>query len=149
MIRRLLALPCIALVTICGSLPAFSKDIEDLEMKDLIAAKQPRLNAPPPTMPGPDKLVAPAGETTTWPIRGDGQPYILSVDQTVNWTECLNEYYFNPKWRGETWGPFQMEWIPERAVLMMPTYQDYDQFSIYHIFNGFHKFWEKYSGYGP
>jgi hypothetical protein len=149
MIRRLLALPFVALITFSACQSAFSKDFEDLEFKDLIAAKQPPLNAPAARMPSPDKLVFPAQENIYFPVRGDGQPYVLAEDMTVNWTQALNEYYFDPKWRGEVWGPFPMYFIIERAVRMMPTYPEYDQFSTIRVGNGWHKFWEKYSGYGP
>lgn len=150
MIRRLIALPVVALIAFSACQSAFAKDkFESLEMKDLVAAKQPQLNAPPARLPSPDNLVVPAQENAYFPIRSDGQAYVLGIDQTVNWTQALNDYYFDPKWRGETWGPYPQYFVVERAVRMMPTWQDYDQFSILRIFNGWHKFWEKYSGYGP
>jgi hypothetical protein len=151
MIRRLLALPIVALITISTCPSAFSqqKDIEQLEFSDLIAQRQLPPPAPAARMPSPDALVTPAQENRFFPIRADGQPYVLSLDLSVNMTEALNHFYFDPRWRGETWGPFNQFYIVEKMTRMMPTYTEYDQFSTLRIMNGWHKFWEKYSGYGP
>jgi hypothetical protein len=149
MICRLLALPFVALITMSACPSAISKDFESINMQDLLAAKMQPLQAPPPQLPNPNNLVAPAGETRTFPIRGDGQPYVLAEDISVNLTQALNSYYFDPKWRGEEWGPFNTYWIVERQARMMPTWHEYDEFSIFRVGNGWHKFWEKYSGYGP
>ncbi len=149
MIRRLLALPLVALITLSACRNSSAQDVQQQLDKPLIVAQAVSLPYPPAPMPNPDKLVKPAGETTVFPIRADGQPFVLDQDVTVNLTEALNRYYFNPAWRGEEWGPFNSFWIPEHAVVLMPTWQEYDQFSIYRVGNGFHKFFEKYSGYGP
>ncbi len=149
MIRRLLALPLVALITLSACRDSSAQDMQQLLDKQLIAAKRATLTLPQAPIPNPDKLVPPAGETTVFPLRADGQAFVLDQDVTVNMTDALNRYYYNPKWRGEEWGPFNSYWIVERGALLMPTWQEYDQFSIYRVGNGFHKFFEKYSGYGP
>lgn len=146
MIRRLYALPLVALIAISACQAAFA---QDLDLRQMIAAKQPTLNAPEAPMPNPDLLVTPPGESPYFPIRPDGQPFVLNQDLTVNLTDSLNRYYFNPRWRGEEWAPFNMYWVAERSIRMMPTWHEYDEFSILRVGNGWHKFWEKYSGYGP
>ena len=107
------------------------------------------LNYPEAPMPPPDQLVSPAGETIYFPMRPDFQAFILSQDVTVNLTSWLDRYYFNPKWRGEEWGPFNGYWIVERQCRIMPTWQEYDQQSLLRVGNKYAKFLEKYSGYGP
>lgn len=149
MLRRLLALPLVALITFSACRDSSAQDRQQLLDKQLTDARRVAISYPPAPAPSPDKLVPPAGEVTVFPIRADGQAFILDQDVTVNLTDALNRYYFNPKWRGEEWGPFNSYWIVERGVLMMPTWQEYDQFSILRVGNGFHKFFEKYSGYGP
>lgn len=94
-------------------------------------------------------LVPPPGENTYFPIREDGQNYVLNVDTSVNLTQALNRFYYDPKWRGEEWVPFDQVSQIERATRMMSTWKEYDEFSQLRIFNGFHKFFEKFSGYGP
>lgn len=136
MIRRLFSVASVALITTIST----------------CQAKNPYptpLQQPEAPMPSPDALIPPPGENTYWPIRPDGQAFVLNQDLTCNYTDVLNRYYFNPSWRGEEWGPFQMYWVAERAVRTMPTWREYDEFSTLRIFNGWHKFWEKYSGYGP
>ncbi len=91
----------------------------------------------------------PPGESIYFPVRTDGQPYVLNVDRTVNLTSALNQFYYNPKWRGEVWTPFDQFDSIERATRLMGTWREYDEFSSLRVFNGFHKFFEKYSGFGP
>src|SRR5688572_28987627 len=77
------------------------------------AQTSPAITYPPAPQPNPDKLIAPPGERNTFPMRADGQPVYLNQDVTINMTDALNNYYFNPKLRGEEWGPFETYWIPE------------------------------------
>jgi hypothetical protein len=114
----------------------------------LIGRKIP-ITYPPAPEPAHDQLITPPGEETFYPIRADGQPYVLNVDRTVNLTAALNSFYYNPKWRGEQWTPFDQFDSIERACRMMATWREYDEFSELRILNGWHKWWEKWSGYGP
>lgn len=151
MIRRLCALPLVATITISACQAVSAQDLENLQMSDLLP-KQIAQNypaAPPPKMPPADHLINPAGENIYFPMRQDGQPYVLNQDLTVNFTDTLNRFYYNPRWRGEHWSPYQMYTIVEKTALTMPTWREYDEFSTIRIMNGFHKFMEKYSGYGP
>jgi hypothetical protein len=148
MIRRRFALSLVALITFSACQASFAQDLEHVQMSDLIAAK--RLpNFPEASTPNPDKLITPPGEIQYFPIRADGQPFVLNEDITVNWTDALNRYYYNPRWRGEVWSPLPHYWIVERSVRMMPTWPEYDQFSILRVGNGWHKFMERWSGFGP
>lgn len=104
---------------------------------------------PDAPMPSPDKLVPPPGENMYFPMRADMQSYILDIDNTVNYTESLNRFYYDPNWRGETWGPFNCYSIVERAVRMMPTWPVYDAATYSRKLTGVHKFFEKWSGFGP
>lgn len=106
---------------------------------------------PLPAAPQPDrtKIVTPPGEQQYFPIREDGQPYVLNVDRTVNLTDALNRVYYNPKWRGEEWTPFDQVDTIERACRLMGTWREYDEANIYRVFTPVNKFFEKYSGFGP
>ena len=106
---------------------------------------------PMPSAPQPDrnKLVPPPGEQQFFPIREDGQPFVLNVDRTVNLTDALNRVYYNPKWRGEEWTPFDQVDTIERACRLMGTWREYDEANIYRVFTPVNKFFEKYSGFGP
>lgn len=94
-------------------------------------------------------LVSPPGEEMYFPVRDDGQDYIVNLDTTVNMTQALNEFYYDPKWRGEVWAPFDQYTLLERASRRMGTWKEYDEFSKLRIFNKWHKFWERASGFGP
>lgn len=94
-------------------------------------------------------LVAPPGENAYFPVRKDGQDYVLNVDMNVNLTRALNRFYYDPKWRGEEWVPFDQISMVERATRMMGTWKEYNEFSTLRVMNGFHIFFEKFSGYGP
>ena len=82
-------------------------------------------------------------------MREDGQPYLLNVDVSVNMTRSLNQFYYDPKWRGEEWVPFDQVTLIESGTRLMSTWKEYDEFSTLRVMNGFHKFFEKYSGFGP
>lgn len=148
MIRRLLLVSTISLTNMLCGYSAYAND----GAYATIAANIPApLSQPPAPLPGPDVLITPPGEHIYFPMRPDGQPYYIQNDETVNYTEALNHFYYDPKWRGEEWAPFQCWWIAERAVRLMPTWNEFNNFSTWRRFNvnPWHKFWERYSGYGP
>ena len=122
-----------------------------LQMSWVESAQARRDNLPEPAaVEAPvDLLVTPPGEEAYFPVRPDGQPFLVNIDTTVNLTDKINGFYYDPKFRGEVWAPFDQVSLIERATRMMSTWAEYDQFSIYRKFNGVHKFFEKYSGYGP
>lgn len=102
-----------------------------------------------PHAPRRDGLVPPPAENAYFPVREDGQPYMLNVDTSVNLTTALNRFYYDPKWRGEVWSPYDQVSAIERATRLMSTWKEYDEFSELRIFNKWHKFWERASGFGP
>ncbi|MDX1987338.1 MAG: hypothetical protein SFV17_11680 [Candidatus Obscuribacter sp.] len=104
---------------------------------------------PPAPMPSPDNLVPPPGEEIYFPVRADGQPFLLNIDTTINLTDAISSFYYDPKWRGEVWAPFDQVSLIERSTRLMSTWQEYDQFSQYRILNVINKKLEKYSGFGP
>lgn len=99
--------------------------------------------------PSRDRAVLPPMEMQYFPVNPDGTPIVLDIDTTVNFTDALNRFYYDPKWRGEVWVPFNQWSISERATRLMSTWPEYDEFSIYRKLNHVHKFFERYSGFGP
>lgn len=95
------------------------------------------------------RLVPPPGEETFFPTNFDGQSRILNVDSTVNLTVALNEFYYNPHWRGEYWTPFDQIDLIERATRLMSTWKEYNEANQYKVLNGVNVFFERYSGFGP
>lgn len=112
-------------------------------------ARRDNLVEPPAVEAPVDIVVTPPGEEAYFPVRPDGQPFLVNIDTTVNLTDKINGFYYDPKFRGEVWAPFDQVSLIERATRMMATWPEYDQFSILRKFNGVHKFFEKYSGFGP
>ena len=147
MIRRLLMVPVATLFFFTTGSGAFADDGGN----NLIAANvyPAPLAQPAAPQPSPDILITPPGEVSTFPMRPDGQPFVLNIDESINMTDALNRYYYNPRWRGEEWGPVPWYWIPERMVRMMPSWEEYDQQNIFRLGNRWAKFFEKYSGFGP
>lgn len=129
---------------------AWAKKSDDIPDYLFIGKNVPN-KIPMPAAPLPDhnKLIPPPGEQSYFPVREDGQPYILNIDRTVNLTEALNRMYYNPKWRGEDWTPFDHVENIERACRLMGTWKEYDEANIYRVFTPVNKFFEKYSGFGP
>lgn len=84
-----------------------------------------------------------------FPVRFDDQPLYLMQNTTVNLTETLNRFYLDPHWRGEVWSPFEQFSIVEKMQRNMATWKEYDEFSELRIWNRWHKFWERASGFGP
>ncbi len=100
--------------------------------------------------PPPDgKLISPPGEEPYFPVRADGQPYILNVDMTVNLTATLNHFYWDPRWRGEVWSPWDAAELPERAQRVMSTWPEYDEANTFRFLSGVNQTIERYSGFGP
>lgn len=113
----------------------------------LFHRKRPYLSEPHAIARG--GLVTPPGEGATFPVRDDGQDFILNVDTTVNLTTALNKFYYDLKWRGEVWQPFDQVSLIERQTRLMSTWKEYDEFSELRKFNIIHKFFERASGFGP
>lgn len=111
--------------------------------------KKNSLMQPPAPRPAPDNVVTPPGEEAYFPVRPDGQPFLLNIDNSVNLTDAINGFYYDPKWRGEVWAPFDQISLIERATRKMATWPEYDQANQYRKFNHVNKFFERYSGFGP
>lgn len=108
-------------------------------------AQNPNPSAPSST----DRPVKMPGEVTVFPTNPDGSQFVLDIDTTINFTDSFNRFYYDPKWRGEVWVPFNQWTIAERATRRMSTWSEYDEFSEYRKLNHVHKFFERYSGFGP
>jgi hypothetical protein len=96
-----------------------------------------------------DRLVPPPMEETFFPTNFDGQAKVLNIDSTVNMTIAINQFYYNPKWRGEYWVPFDQVDLIERASRLMSTWKEYDEANQYKVLNRVNIFFERYSGFGP
>jgi hypothetical protein len=158
MSKRLLVFPAALLILLTAYSGAYAVNPLAFAKKSLAYVKYPFRSKPPypsplsrpeAPMPNPDVLIPPAGETKFFPMRSDGQAYFLNIDNTVNVTDALNHCYFDPHFRAEVWGPYSNTFIVERMVTLCQLWPDYDEFSILRRMNNWHKFWEKYSGYGP
>ena len=95
------------------------------------------------------RLIPPPMEETFFPTNFDGQARVLNIDTTVNLTVAINQFYYNPKWRGEVWTPFDQVDLIERTTRLMSTWKDYNEANQFHLFNGVNVFFERYSGFGP
>lgn len=107
------------------------------------------ISYPEAPIPPADSLIKPPAETTTFPIRKDGQAFNLEIDSTVNMTDSLNRHYYDFNWRGEVWAPFDNCTTAEKGVRLMNTWPEYNAATQGRIFTGWHLFWEKWSGFGP
>ena len=112
-------------------------------------SKKETLPEPAAPQPAEDNLVPPPSEEIYFPVRADGQPFLLNIDTTINLTDTISSFYYDPKWRGEVWAPFDQVSLIERSTRLMSTWQEYDQFSTLRLFNKVNKTFEKYSGFGP
>jgi hypothetical protein len=113
------------------------------------SARRKDLAEPAAVAPPEDLIVTPPGEEAYFPVRPDGQPFLVNIDTTINLTDRISGFYYDPKWRGEVWAPFDQVSLIERATRLMATWPEYDQFSTLRKLNSVHKFFEKYSGFGP
>jgi hypothetical protein len=101
------------------------------------------------TDPAPEKLIAPPQENRYFPIRADGQPFVLNIDTTINLTSALDRFYYDPRWRGEVWTPFDQVDEIERATRLLGTWPEYNEANIFRVWNASNIWFEKYSGFGP
>jgi hypothetical protein len=148
--ERFLALSLAVFSMLAFTGGVMAKNADDIPDYLFIGKKVPnKIPLPPAPQPDHAKVIVPPGEQQYFPVRADGQPYILNIDRTVNLTEAMNRMYYNPKWRGEEWTPFDQVDNIERASRLMGTWREYDEANIYRVFTPVNKFIEKYSGYGP
>jgi hypothetical protein len=96
-----------------------------------------------------EKLISPPGEDPYFPVRTDGQPYVLNVDSSINLTSALNHFYWDPKWRGEVWSPFDQPELAERAQRLMALWPEYDGANVFRVGTGINQWLERFSGFGP
>jgi hypothetical protein len=99
--------------------------------------------------PSADHLVVPPGERPYFLMRSDDQPYTINLDTTVNLTDWINGYYYNPWWEGENWTPFNQYEIVERSSRKMAIWKEYNEFSELRVLNPVNRFFERASGFGP
>lgn len=104
---------------------------------------------PEAPVPSADTLITPPGEATKFPLREDGQAYRLQLDMNSNYTDYLNRRHYELRWDGMVWAPYNMGEMPEKIVRTLETWPEYSEFSTLRVFNGWHTFWEVYSGFGP
>ncbi len=102
-----------------------------------------------PVAPRREHLISPPGERTEFPVRQDGQAFVLNVDTTTNMTDAINSFYFNPKWEGEVWAPFDQVELIERASRTMNTWPEYNSETMFRFGTGVAKLFERWSGFGP
>jgi hypothetical protein len=138
---------CICSLLLCGGLGLNAQPAHAGFFSHIFGKNRDRLPAPHAIARG--GRVTPPGEGQYLPIREDGQDYILNVDTTVNLTTSLNKFYYDLKWRGEVWGPFDQVSLIERQTRLMSTWKEYDEFSELRKLNIIHKFFERASGFGP
>jgi hypothetical protein len=138
---------CICSLLLCCGLGLTAQPAKAGFFSHILGKDRDRLPAPHAVASG--RRVAPPGERLYFPVREDGQDYILNVDTTVNLTTSLNKFYYDLKWRGEVWGPFDQVSLIERQTRLMSTWKEYDEFSELRRFNIIHKFFERASGFGP
>ena len=130
MIRRFILLSVLALACTSGVMAA-------------------EISYPEAPGPNPDHLIAPAGESTYFNVRPDGQAFRLQIDQHANITDYLNRFYYDFDWRGEDWAPYDNVTQVEKLSRMLNTSRTYRQANQYNLWTGFNEFFERNSGYGP
>lgn len=132
MIRRflLLSLTALSLISISG-------------------ANAAGISYPEAPGPNPDKLITPPQENPYFFVRSDGQPFSLSIDFTDNMTDFLNRHYYDPHWDGMQWAPWDVVSTIEKQERSMACWTEFNQANVYGVCNGWNRFWEVYSGYGP
>jgi len=108
-----------------------------------------QLPQPPSAVPDKDLLVPPPQELKYFPIRKDGQPYVLVLDSSVNLTDAMNRFYYDPDWRGEVWSPLDLYTIVEKAQRLMGTWPEYNAANQFRIFSKVNQKIERWSGFGP
>jgi len=104
---------------------------------------------PPAAAPAKDNFVPPPGENQYYYIRSDGQPMFTMLDKTVNLTDALNRFYYNPQWRGEMWVPEDPVSLPEKQTRLMSTWREYNDQTFFRVGTPLVQFLERASGFGP
>jgi hypothetical protein len=138
------------LLTVCSPTnPASAQESKHRSWLDFAPKKIAQSLRQADTSSSPDRVYKMPGEVSQFPTNADGSPFVLDIDTTVNFTDALNRFYYDPKWRGEVWVPFNQWTVVERATRLMSTWPEYDEFSQYRKLNHVHKFFERYSGFGP
>ncbi len=140
--KRMMILPVVAALTAFCALTADARwPYSDQPVSSMTYPEAP--------MPPPGTLITPPGENIFFPMRHDGQPFILQIDETVNMTDHLNRMYYDPAWRGEVWQPFQCYELVEKGVRLLPDWPAYDAATQCRHLTKVHQFFEKWSGFGP
>jgi hypothetical protein len=142
------ALSAVLLTLINPANPASAEDSKRRSWFDFAPKKIAQNLRQADVSPPSDRYRMP-GEAFQFPTNSDGSPFVLDIDTTVNFTDALNRFYYDPKWRGEVWVPFNQWTVAERATRLMSTWPEYDEFSQLRKLNHVHKFFERYSGFGP
>lgn len=140
---RLLIAPIVVLLSFTS--------VQSVEAQDAAyeAGREIALTYPDAPMPSSDLLVEPPTLYHYFPMRPDGQAAYTDNENAVNMTEAMNHFYYNPDWRGEVWAPNQNFLIVEKGVRMLSTWPTFDAATMSRKFTGVHKFFEKWSGFGP
>ena len=99
--------------------------------------------------PNPDHLITPPQENPYFYVRPDGQAFKLEIDSTNNLTDYFNRHYYDPKWEGCQWTPWDCQMLVQKEERCLAMWPEYNQFGILGVCNGWHRFWEVYSGFGP
>ncbi len=99
--------------------------------------------------PSPDTLMPVPQENPYFYARPDGQAYQLQIDSTNNLSDYLNRHYYDFKWRGQQWAPWDTASIAEKLIRSTHLWPEYNEANQYHLFNGFNQTMERYTGFGP
>ena len=99
--------------------------------------------------PNPDHLITPPQENSYFNMRPDCQAFRLQIDFCDNYTDFLNRHYYDPHWDGMQWCPWDVVSTIEKQSRSMACWTEYNNQNVYGVCNGWARFWEVYSGYGP
>ena len=107
------------------------------------------LSYPQAPMPEQPALIPQPQENVYFPMRPDGQPFLLNIDNTVNYTNPINRVYYDPAWRGQSWAPFNCYPLVERGSRLMSTWPGYNNAVDRGHATRVNQWFEKASGFGP
>jgi hypothetical protein len=99
--------------------------------------------------PNPDQLIVPPQENPYYYVRPDKQAFVLAIDSTNNMTDFLNRHWYDRHWNGVQWSPWDAQVILRKGERCLAIWPEYNQFSQLGVCNGWHRFFEVYSGFGP
>jgi hypothetical protein len=99
--------------------------------------------------PNPDHLITPPQENVYFYVRPDGQAFELQVDNTQNLTEYLNRHYYDANWEGMQWAPWNVSTTVMKQMRSMALFPEYNAANVFGVCNGWNRFFEVYSGFGP